>query len=157
MLGDKNRDFAEKAANRPNDMSAMYLHIIYNMLSFTQPVEVHAPHNRVTCEIATLIDHIATTYPINISKSGILKLALSDHYMVCCIRKLNGPIRKNYKSTKIRNMKKFSEETLLLLNESQLWGSLVMQICLFNNVFSEMTENTHNFAKFVFQKNAVLG
>ena len=65
---------------------------------------------RVSCETATLIDHIATTCSINISKSGILKLALSDHYMVYCIRKLNGSIGKNPKFKETRNMRKFCEE-----------------------------------------------
>ena len=103
LLGDTNCDFAEKAANRSNDMSAMHIHRIYNLLSFTQLIE---EPTRVTCEAATLIDHIAMTYPINISKSGILKLALSDHYMVYCIRKLNGSISKNHKSIKTRNILK---------------------------------------------------
>ena len=89
------------------------------------------------CETATLVGHIAMTCPINISKSGILEFALSDHYMVYCTRKLNGSISKNYKSIKTRNMEKFSEEAfeemLLLLIESKLWGSLVMKPCLFNS------------------------
>ena len=91
-------------------MNAMHLRIIYNLLSFTQLIE---EPTRVTCATATLIDHIATTCPFNISKSGILKLALSNHYMVYCIRKLNWSFSKNHKSIKTRNMKKFSEEALL--------------------------------------------
>ena len=107
LLGDTYSDFAKKADNRYNDMNAMHLCRIYNLLSFTQLIE---EPTKVTCETATLIDHIATTCPINISKSGNLRLALSDHFMVYCIRKLNGSISKNHKSIKIRNMKKLSEE-----------------------------------------------
>ena len=101
LLGDTNSDFAKKASNRSNDMIAMHLRRIYNLLSFTELIE---EPTRVTCETATLIDHIATTCPFNISKSGILKLALSDHYMVYCIRKLNWSISKNHKSLKTQNM-----------------------------------------------------
>ena len=38
LLGDTNCDFAKKAANRSNDMSAMHLRKIYNLLSFTQRI-----------------------------------------------------------------------------------------------------------------------
>ena len=85
-------------------MSEMHLRRIYNLLSFTQLIE---ELTRVTGETATLIDYIATTCPIYISKSGILRLALSDHFMVYCIRKLNGSISKNLKSIKTRKMKSF--------------------------------------------------
>ena len=61
LLGDTNCDFAKIAANWSNDMSSMHLHRIYNLMSFTQLIE---EPTRVTCETATLIDHIATTYPL---------------------------------------------------------------------------------------------
>ena len=144
LLGDTNCDFAKKAANRSNDMSSMHLHRIYNLMSFTQLIE---EPTRVTCETATLIDHIATTYPINIFKSGILKLALSDHYMVYCIRKLNGSISKNHKSIKTRNMKKFSEEAFLRDVASIDWEQALgfssdanLLVQQFSDAFSEVIE-----------------
>ena len=91
-------------------MNAMHPRRIYKLLSFTQLIE-EPP--RVTCKTATLTDHPTTICPINISKSEILKRALSDHYMMCCIRKLTGSISKNHKSIKTRNMKKFSDEAFL--------------------------------------------
>ena len=102
---------------------------------------------RVTCETATLIDHIAMTCPINISKSGLLRLELSDHFMVYCIRKLNGSINKKHKSIKRRNMKKFSEETFLRDIASIDWeqalgffGDANLLVQQFSNVFSQVTE-----------------
>ena len=93
------------------------------------------------------IDHIATTCPINIFKSGILKLALSDHYMVYCIRKLNGSISKNHKSIKTRNMKKFSEEAFLGDVASIDWeqalefsGDANLLVQQFSNEFSRVIE-----------------
>ena len=77
LLGDTNCDFTIKAASQTSDTNAKHLRRIYNLLSFTQLIE---EPTRVTCETATLIDHIATTCPINVSESGILKIAMSDHY-----------------------------------------------------------------------------
>ena len=125
-------------------MNAMHLRRIYNLLSFTQLIE---EPTRVTCATATLIDHIATTCPINISKLGILRLALSDHFMMYCIRKLNGSISKNHNSIKTQNMKKFSEEAFLRDVASIDWeqalgfsGDANLLVQQFSNVFSQVIE-----------------
>ena len=143
LLGDANCDFAKKAANRSNDMNAMHLRRIHS-LSFTELIE---EPTRVTCETATVIDHIATTCPINISKSGILRPALSDHFMVYCIRKLNESISKNHKSIKTRSMKNFSEEVFLRDVASIDWeqalgfsGDANLLVQQFSNVFSQVIE-----------------
>ena len=45
---------------------------------------------RETLHTSTLIDHVAVSDPRNIVDSGILKITMSDHYMVFCIRKFRG-------------------------------------------------------------------
>ena len=144
LLGDINCNFAKKTVDLSDDMNAMHLRRIYNLLGLTHLIE---EPTRVTCETATLIDHIATTCPINIFKSGILKHALSDHYMVYCIRKLNGSISKNYKSIKTRNMKKFSEEAFLRDVASIDWeqalefsGDANLLVQQFSSEFSQVIE-----------------
>ena len=61
LLGETNCNFAKKTVDLSNDMNAMHLRRIYNLLGLTQLVE---EPTRVTCETATLIDHIATTCPL---------------------------------------------------------------------------------------------
>ena len=54
---------------------------------------------------STIIDHIAVNVECNIIESGVLKLALSDHYLVYAIRKFRGNIPCNHKVIKTRQMK----------------------------------------------------
>ena len=72
----------------------------YDLFSFKQLVE---EPTRVTLETATIIDHIATTYAVNIVESGVHKVSLSDHFMVYCIRKFDGAVKKDHKQIKTRN------------------------------------------------------
>ena len=45
---------------------------------------------------------IGTTCPNNIVDSGVLQVSMSDHYIVYCLRKLNGTRRKDHKVIKMR-------------------------------------------------------
>ena len=144
LLGDTNCDFASKSTGQLSDNNAKHLRSIYDLFSFTQLVE---EPTRVTLETATLIDHIATTCPNNILESGVLKISMSDHYMVYCIRKLNGSFKKDHKTIKTRNMKNFSERAFLqdvatidwhdVLGTSEDVNKLVER---FSTVFSFMVE-----------------
>ena len=51
---------------------------------------------RETLRTSTLIDHVAVSEPRNIVDSGVLKIAMSDHYMVYCVRKFRGAWRKQH-------------------------------------------------------------
>ena len=42
---------------------------------------------RITCNTSTLIDHILTNAQDNISQSGVINTAISDHSMIYCTRK----------------------------------------------------------------------
>ena len=110
LLGDTNCDFTSIPKGQLSDNNAKHLRSIYDLFSFTQLIE---EPTRVTLGTATLIDHIATTCPNNVLESGVLKISMSDHYMVYCIRKLNSSFKKDHKAIKTRNMKNFSEEAFL--------------------------------------------
>lgn len=43
---------------------------------------------RVTCNASTLINHILTNKQNNISQSGVIDIAVSDHSMIYCTRKI---------------------------------------------------------------------
>ena len=110
LLGDTNCDFTSIPKGQLGNNNAKHLRSIYDLFSFTQLIE---EPTRVTLGTATLIDHIATTCPNNALESGVLKISMSDHYMVYCIRKLNSSFKKDHKAIKTRNMKNFSEEAFL--------------------------------------------
>ena len=110
LLADTNCDFTSIPKGQLSDNNAERLRSIYDLFSFTQLIE---EPTRVTLGTATLLDHIATTCPNNVLESGVLKISMSDHYMVYCIRKLNSSFKKDHEAIKTRNMKNFSEEAFL--------------------------------------------
>lgn len=149
LLGDTNCDFASKSAGQFSDNNARHLHSMYNLFSFTQLIE---EPTRVTLETATLIDHIATTCPNNVVESGVLKISMSDHYMVYCIRKLNGSFKKDHKAIKTRNMKNFSEEDFLQDIASIDWEQALGT----SDEVNELVETFSNVFSLVIEKHAPL-
>ena len=97
LLGDTNCDLAKKSTDQAPDNYAKHISSLYELFSFKQLIE---EPTRVTLDTATVIDHVATTCPRNIIKSGVLEVSLSDHYMVYCIRKFNGAVEKGHKKIK---------------------------------------------------------
>ena len=67
----------------------------------------------MTLNTASLIDHIAVSIPENIPESGVLRVALSDHYVVYCIRKFMGSIKRQRKIITSRKMKNFNSDKFL--------------------------------------------
>ena len=82
---------------------------------------------RVNLNTASTVDHIATICCRNIVNSGVYQLALSDHYLVYCIRKFNGEVTKDHKVIKTRKMRKFEEGQFLTDVASVCWVSVVTQ------------------------------
>ena len=78
--------FPDSATNNVN--ATVHMAAIYYTFSLAQLIQ---EPTRVTFNPATLIDHIATSHPEDIPESGVLKIALTDHYAVNCIRKIYGP------------------------------------------------------------------
>ena len=64
---------------------------------------------RETIHTSTLIDHIAVSNTNNIVESGVIKTAISDHYLPYAIRKFQGGSKRQHKVIKTRQMKHFDE------------------------------------------------
>ena len=68
----------------------------------------------VTPTSATLIDHVYSTAPFNISESFVANFSISDHFPVCVTLKINNKIFKNdHITTYYRSFKNFDEELFL--------------------------------------------
>ena len=104
LLGDTNCDLTQKQAEQPMDNNSKNMLDLYELFSFKQLVE---EPTRVTLTTSSIIDHIATTCPRNIVKSGVHEDSMSDHYMVYSICKFNGVLEKDHKVIKTCKMKKF--------------------------------------------------
>ena len=95
---------------------------VYYLFSFKQLIK---EPTRVNLTIFTLIDHVATTSPESILDLEALQVSMSDHYLVYCLRKLNGARRKDHKVIKTRSMKNF-DETAFFADVSRInWDGVV--------------------------------
>ena len=84
---------------------------IIDLFDLTQHVKVPT---RVTASSSTIIDHIYTSHPKNITESFVSTCALSDHFPVCFTRKINSKISKlNHITTSYRCFKNFNEEAFI--------------------------------------------
>ena len=104
LVGDTNCDLAMKPTDQTPDNNTKHIFSLYKLFSFKQLIE---EQTRVTLVTATVIDHVTTTCPINIMKSEVLEISLSDHYMVYCIQKFNGAVEKVHIKIKTHKNEKF--------------------------------------------------
>jgi len=79
VLGDMNVNFLDKSINKE-------FKTIVNNNGFKQLIK---NPTRVTNTSSTLIDIILSNNEKNIQQTFTAALSLSDHYMICCVRKLN--------------------------------------------------------------------
>ena len=122
LLGNTNCDLTKRIENQPIENDGRHTSEVYDLFSFKQLIQ---EPTRVSSATSTLIDHIATTSPENIVDSGVLQVSMSDHYLVYCLRKLNGACRKDHKVIKTRSMKNF-DETAFLADVSRInWDGVV--------------------------------
>ena len=137
FLGDTNCDLAKKSSDQTLDNDAKHISGLYELFSFKQLIK---EPTRVSLDTATVIDHVATTCPRNIMKSGVHKVSLSDHYMVYCIRKFNGAVEKSYKTIKTRKMKHFNEEAFLANVSGICWEQMLTETDDINFLVSYWSE-----------------
>ena len=110
LLGDTNCDFSDLFTTDANLSRISHLHELYDLFGMSQVIK---EHSRVTIETSTLIDHIATTNQTNIADSGVYKTCLSDHYLVYCVRKLHGGMKREHKYITSRQLKNFDKAAVL--------------------------------------------
>ena len=74
----------------------------------------------ITCNSATIIDHILASYPERVTQQGIIDIGLSDHQLILCTRKISRIKRGTHKHIKFRSFKHYSadlfKETLTSIN-----------------------------------------
>ena len=118
LVGDTNCDY-----KKPKDCNTRKPKLIYLEFQFEQLI---ADFTRVAAtttiskngEIGaskTMIDRFSTNRPNLISYSGVIKLGMTDHYMILGIRKLNAKLqvtRKEFK-TEFRSMRNYNKEAFL--------------------------------------------
>ena len=80
---------------------------------------------RETLDTSTSIDHVANNTPANIVDSGVLKISLSDHYLIFCIKKFRGFIQRQPKLIRSRRMKNFDYESFLFDLGQIDWDGIV--------------------------------
>ena len=108
LLGDTNCNFSPEAFEK--DSNSKNLLSIYNLFNFKQIINEPTRESMMS---RTMIDHIATNLQRNILQSGVLKVSMSDHYIVYCVRKFIGSLSRDHKTVKTRSMKKFSKSHFL--------------------------------------------
>ena len=109
-MGDINCDLSHESGRISSDSNAKHLLNLYQLFSLKQIIK---EPTRVTLTTPTLMDLIATTCTDNILDSGVHKIALSDHYMVCCKRKLNDAVGGSHRMIITRTMKNFNQVAFL--------------------------------------------
>ena len=80
------------------------------MFSLSQIIE--SP-TRITSNSSSLIDHILINSFEKLANSGVIDLALSDHHLIFCTRKLVRQKFDIHKQIKCRSLKKYTPEKLV--------------------------------------------
>ena len=75
---------------------------------------------RITCNSATIIDHILASYQERVTQQGIISVGLSDHQLIFCPRKISRIKSGTHKHNKFHSFKNYSadlfKETLTSIN-----------------------------------------
>ena len=127
LLGDTNCDLSVNSNTTDGSVplfagNARHIKDMYESFGLTQLI---LEPTRETEQTSTLIDHIAVSIVRNISKSGVVRTAISDHYLVYLVRKYLGGIELKYKQIYTRQMKNFNEETFLRDLSAYDWSSIL--------------------------------
>ena len=125
IVGDTNCDLLKVTSTEMDSNlvgNSMHMRNIYSLFGFKQVIKEPTSE---TLDSSSLIDHVATNLPANIVDSGVLKIPLSDHYVVFCIRKFRGSLQRQPKLIRSRRMKNF-DHVSVLFDLSQIdWDGIV--------------------------------
>ena len=98
LLGDANCNFSTaRSMNRsksPVPSHVKHLKDLYQSFGLKQLI---SEPTRKTENTSTLIDHIAVGNTNNTVDSGVVKIAISDHYVIYTVRKYQGGTMHNHK------------------------------------------------------------
>lgn len=105
LMGDFNIDFTACSNNK-----------WLNMIQLFDLTQLIIQPTRITQTTSTIIDHVYTSHPENITESFVSNFSLSDHLPICFTRKVNSkPLKKEHTTISYRCFKEFNEG--LFLNE----------------------------------------
>ena len=88
----------------------MHLSNVYDLFSFKQLIQEPTLEDLGS---RAIIDHIATNFERNIGYHGVIRVSMSAHCLVYCIRKLNRDLKRDHKIITTRAMKRFLEKDFL--------------------------------------------
>ena len=128
LLGDTNCDFCTETGCTNQSKSPVPGHTkrlkdLYQSFGLTQLI---SEPTRETENTSTLIDHIAVSNTNNIVESGVVKTAISDHYVVYSVRKYQGAIKNNHKHIHTRQLKNFNKEAFLADLAAVNWSAILV-------------------------------
>ena len=89
----------------PSDVKSYYKFCTFFCLH--QLIKVPA---RITCNSATIIDHILASYPERVTRQSIIDVGLSDHQLIFCTRKLSRIKRGTHRHIKSCSFKHYSAD-----------------------------------------------
>ncbi len=86
---------------------------------------------RVTTTSSSLLDVCLTPTPTRLITSQVIPIAISDHYMIFVVRKINIQRKQNsHKKVEIRNLKYFNAESFQADLRGQEWELLDSNLCV---------------------------
>ena len=89
-----------------------------NLIQLFDLIQLVTSPTRVTHSSSTIIDHVCTSNPENITETFVLYFAISDHFPVCLSRKVNAKISKPENITTSYSCFKKFDETLFMNDPS---------------------------------------
>ena len=124
LIGDTNCDL-----KKSKDCNTRKLKLVYSEFQFEQLI---TDYRRLVTSICsngkanttrTLIDHLSTNRPYYISSSGVIKLSMSDHYMIYGVRKLRSrcQVERKQIKTEFRCLRNYDREAFLSDLQSINW------------------------------------
>ena len=90
-------------------LSKQYLGVLH-LNGLTQLIE---KPTRVTSTCSSLLDHVICSKDDKISQYGVIDLGISDHCFTFCTRKITKLAIKQHRTTTLRSLKRYSEESFI--------------------------------------------
>ena len=118
ILGDMNICLLRKSP-----FSKKYIDLL-NLYGLSQLID---EPTRVTPTCSSLLDHVICSKENNVSQHGVIDLGISDHSFTFCTRKSTKLAIGQHKTTTLRSMKRYNEETFNIQLSLIDW-SLIVQM-----------------------------
>ena len=116
----------------PNDVKNYFDFCI--MFAVKQLIE--SP-TRITCSSSSIIDHILASFPDRITQREILNFGLSDHQLICCLRRITRIKRRGHKQITFRSFRNYIidgyEKALIFLSIKILTTWMMLTQTSFRN------------------------